>query len=153
KVNAAGTAVLWSAVLGGSGDDRGFGIAVDASGSAYVTGLTSSTNFPTTAGVLQRNFGGGTYDRLVAKVNPAGNGLAYSTYLGGSGDENNAGIHGYNLATIAVDGQGRAWVTGMTTSSNFPTTANAAQTSAHGSWDAFVTRLNATGSAADYSTY
>ncbi len=160
KLNAAGTARLYSTYIGGTGDDRAFGVAVDASGNAYVTGWTASTNFPTTAGAPQTTFGGGTFDGFVTKLNAAGNALVYSTYLGGNGDENASGI-GNNAvssidgAAIAVDSAGNAWLTGMTTSTNFPT-VNAFQT-AHAAdsfnRDAFVTRVNAAGTAFDFSSY
>jgi Beta-propeller repeat len=105
--------VVYSTYLGGgNGIDNGQGIAVDATGAAYVTGNTASTNFPTTAGAFQTAHGGGFYDAFVTKLNPAGSGLVYSTYLGGSGDE-------YGQA-IAVDAAGAAYVTGNTSSTNFP---------------------------------
>ena len=82
KLNPAGSALVYSTYLGGSGDDFGQGIAVDSSGNAYVTGSTYSTDFPT-ANPLQAVFGGGI-DAFVAKLNPTGSALVYSTYLGGS---------------------------------------------------------------------
>src|SRR5207244_3352497 len=112
---------------------------------AYVTGGTSSTDFPTTVGAFGTTFFGGNADGFVAKLNPTGSALVYSTYLGGSGDDDSGGI--------AVDAQGNAYVTGRTTSSNFPTTAGAFQTTFGGDSDAFVTMLNPTGSALVYSSY
>ena len=94
---------------------------MDAAGSAYVTGGTRSTNFPTTAGAFQTTHAGGDFDAFVTKLNATGSGLVYSTYLGGSGRL----IDGYG---IAVDGAGSAYVTGDTLSTDFPTTAGAAQT-------------------------
>src|SRR5438067_13747664 len=88
-----------------------FAIAIDASGSAYVTGSTNSTDFPTSA-ALQRTNAGGT-DAFLAKLTPDGSALAYSTYLGGSSNDNAYGI--------AVDGTDQAYVTGATSSTNFPT--------------------------------
>ena len=132
-------------VFGGSGDDRGRGIAVDSSGNAYITGNTTSTDFPTTS-PFQGAFGGGTGsgDDFVVKLNPQGT-VAYSTYLGGSGNDQGNGI--------AVDSLGNAYITGTTSSTNFPR-ANALQnTFGGGTSDAFVTELNATGSALIYSTY
>ena len=143
KLNAAGSALVYSTYLGGSGDDAGTGMALDSSGNAYVTGLTSSRNFPT-ANAVQASYGGGMYDAFVTKLNAAGSALVYSTYLGGSDEDGGSGI--------AVDSSGNAYVTGMTNSSNFPT-ANALQASNRGSNDAFVTKLNAAGSALVYSTY
>jgi Concanavalin A-like lectin/glucanases superfamily/Beta-propeller repeat len=153
KLSADGTQVLYSTFLGGSGDDRGYGIALDGSGNAYVTGRTTSNDFAITTGAAQSTFGGGTFDGFIAKLNSAGNALEHSTYLGGSGNENNTGYNGYNNATIAVDSLGNAWVTGMTESNDFFTTANAFQTGSPGGRDAFVTRINAAGTAFDYSTY
>ena len=134
--------LTYSTYLGGSGYENVYGIAVDGSGAAYVTGYTTSTNFP-----MQSPFQGssaGTPDAFVAKLNATGSGLIYSTYLGGSGTDLGFGI--------AVDGSGAAYVTGSTTSTNFPT-QSPFQGSNAGSTDAFVTKLNATGSALIYSTY
>ncbi len=144
KLNAAGTALVYSTYLGGSYIDYGYGIAVDSSGNAYVTGTTASTDFPTTAGVYQTTFGG-SWDVFVAKLNAAGTVLVYSTYLDGSSSEEGYGI--------TVDSSGNAYVTGSTESTNFPTTSGAYQTNYGGNIDAFVTKLNNTGSALLYSTY
>src|SRR5438309_281207 len=146
KLNPTGSALIYSTYLGGSGDDLGFGIAVDSAGNAYVTGLTDSANFPTTPGAFQTTYGGGNADAFVTKLNPTGSALIYSTYLGGSGEEGGKGI--------AVDSAGNAYVTGLTDSANFPTTPGAFQTTyGGGNSDAFVTKLNPTGSALIYSTY
>jgi len=143
KVSATGSALLYSTYLGGSGDDRSYGIAVDSGGSAYVTGITGSTNFPT-ASALQATVGGPN-DAFVAKLNATGSALLYSTYLGGSGND-------YGFA-IAVDSTGNAYVTGMTYSTNFPTAIPLQAANRGGPYDAFVAKLNATGSALLYSTY
>src|SRR5205807_1572641 len=136
----------YSTYLGGSDFDAAGGIAVDSAGNAYVTGDTSSANFPTTPGAFQTTYGGGNADAFVTKLNPTGSALIYSTYLGGSGEEGGKGI--------AVDSAGNAYVTGDTSSANFPTTPGAFQaTSGGGNFDAFVTKLNPTGSALIYSTY
>jgi streptogramin lyase len=151
KLNAGGTALLYSTYLGGSGSnvygDEGYGIAVDGSGNAYVTGYTYSTNFPTTAGAFQttNHAANGNVNAFVTKLNVAGTGLVYSTYLGGS--------RGDDARGIAVDGSGNAYVTGESASTNFPTTADAFQTSLRGSSNAFVTKLNAAGTGLVYSTY
>ena len=142
KLNAAGSALVYSTYLGGSGYDQGIGIAVDSSGNAYVMGFTSSTNFPT-ASPLQATYGGG-YDAFVSKLNAAGSGLVYSTYVGGSREDWVQGI--------AVDSSGNAYVTGYTYSTNFPT-ASPLQATNGGGNDAFVTKLDAAGSALVYSTY
>jgi hypothetical protein len=147
KLNTAGTALVYSTYLGGSGAnvDIGYAIAVDSSGSAYVTGFTNSPNFPT-AHAYQPNSGGGTGansgDAFVSKLNPAGNALVYSTYLGGSGED-------YGQA-IAVDGSGNAYVTGYTRSSDFPTAATIGTINSSNK-NIFVVKFNATGSALDYS--
>jgi hypothetical protein len=145
KLNAAGSALLYSTYLGGSGDEAGNDIAVDVSGNAYVTGHTQSTNFPTTTGAFQTALHGPT-DAFVSKLNAAGSALLYSTYLGGSA---NGYAEGYG---IAVDASGNAYVTGGTFS-NFPITSDAFQTTPRGAEDAFLSKLNAAGSALLYSTY
>jgi uncharacterized repeat protein (TIGR01451 family) len=144
KINAAGNALIYSTFLGGGGDDEGYGIAIDAAGHAYVTGSTDSGNFPTQNALQStRN---GFQDAFVAKLNPAGNGLVYSTYLGGGGFEEGEGI--------AVDAAGHAYVTGATGSTNFPTTANSFQSSfGGGSVDAYVAKLSVDGLSLVYSTY
>src|SRR5207245_1191555 len=147
KLNPTGAALVYSTYLGGTGGEQGFSIAVDAAGNAYVTGNTFSTNFPTTAGAFQPRFGGGDNDAFVTKLNTLASGsasLVYSTYLGGTSDENGFGI--------AVDATGNAYVTGITFSPDFPTTAGTFQPSSPGG-DAFVTKLGPTGAALVYSTY
>jgi hypothetical protein len=144
KLNATGSALIYSTYLGGSGSDIGSGVALDSSGNAYVTGITSSTNFPT-ANPLQPTFGGGPNDAFVTKLNAAGSALAYSTYLGGSGDDGGSGI--------TVDSAGDAYVTGSTGSTNFPLASPIQATFGGGTYDGFVTKLNAAGSALAYSTY
>ena len=100
---------------GGRGSDAGFGIAVDAAGNAYVGGLAISTGFPTTPGAFQPGIGGGSsFDAFVAKLDPTGTALVYSTYLGGDGQDQVNGI--------AIDAAGNAYVTGFTGSTDFPTT-------------------------------
>jgi hypothetical protein len=147
KLNPSGSAQVYSTYLGGSYSDAGLGIAADRSGNACVTGLTFSTDFPTTAGAFQPTFGGGgSIDAFVTKLNPTGSAQVYSTYLGGSGGDEGLGI--------AVDASNNAYVTGFTQSTNFPTTSGAFQPTFGGYNDAFVTKLNATGSAPlVYSTY
>jgi Beta-propeller repeat len=142
KLNAAGNALIYSTYLGGNNDDSGYGIAVDAVGDAYVTGYTYSTNFPT-ENPFQSTIGGGR-DAFVTKLNAAGDALIYSTYLGGSSDDVGLGI--------AVDLAGNAYVTGDTASTDFPT-ENPFQSTLSGTQDAFVTKVNSTGSGLVYSTY
>lgn len=147
KFNAAGSSLIYSTYIGGSGFDSGLDIAVSSSGEAFVTGHTASSDFPT-AGAIQPLFGGGIRDAFAAKLDNSGAMLAYSTYLGGADlDEGHA---------IAVDSSGRAYVTGETRSLDFPT-ASPLQGAFGGidvfGGDAFVARINASGSAMDYSTY
>jgi hypothetical protein len=143
KLNPAGNALVFSTYLGGKSDDEGLAIAVDATGAAYVTGLAQS--LPTTAGAYQPIGKGGGGDAFVTKYTVAGI-LVYSTYLGGSSLE-------WGTA-IAVNGT-NAYVTGLTRSLDFPTTAGAFRTTAGGggNYDIFVTQLNAAGTALVYSTY
>lgn len=144
KLNAAGSALVYSTYLGGSGGEDGLAIAVDASGNAYVTGLTTPGNFPTTAGAFQTTYAGGL-DAFVTKLNATGSAFTSSTYFGGTDEERGYGI--------AVDAFGSAYVTGITRSADFPTTAGAYDTIADGVGDAFVFKLNPDGSAPIYSTY
>ncbi len=144
KFNPAGSALIYSTYLGGNGVDQGFSIAVDASGNAYVTGRTDSTNFPTTMGAFQTADPPGR-DAFVTKLNASGSALVYSTYLGGNGSEDQAW-------GIALDASGNTYITGQTNSSDWPT-ASPVQAAFGGFFDAFVTKLNATGSALVYSTY
>src|SRR5262249_50119935 len=121
KLNASGSALVYSTYLGGAGADFGNAIALDGSGNAYVTGSTFRGNFPVTPGAFQAAFRGGVFvgDAFVTKLNASGSALVYSTYLGGSSDDSGNGI--------AVDGSGNAYVTGSTQSFNFPVTPGAAQ--------------------------
>jgi hypothetical protein len=145
KLSPGGTALDYSTYIGGSGEVDATGLAIDANGAAFITGLTRSmTDFPTTAGAFQTtDFG--SDEAFVTKLDPTGSSLDYSTYLGGTGTDD-----AYNLA---LDGSGCAIVTGFTTSTDFPTTAGAPATTLDGSSDAFVTELNSAGSALVYSTY
>jgi hypothetical protein len=136
KLNASGSALAYSTFLGGTtGGDAGHGIAV-RDGKAYVTGRTSSADYPTTAGAFDTSFNGGRTDAFVTKLNASGSALAYSTFLGGTSSENvDEG------GDIAVDGMGRAYVTGYTDSADYPTTTDAFDTTYNGGTDAFVTKL------------
>jgi len=152
KLNASGSALIYATYIGGSGFDFGRAIAIDGAGNAYVTGQTGSSNFPTTGGAFQRAIKfiptprpADPLDAFVTKLNPTGSALVYSTYLGGVDVDDALGI--------AVDAAGNAYVTGQTTSHDFPTTPGAFSRTSGGSNDAFVTKLNATGSALVYSTY
>lgn len=129
KVNSTGAGLDFSSFLGGSTSDQGFDIAVDTNGSAYVTGLTSSTDFPALS-APQPGLNGGN-DAFVTKLNPAGSSIAYSSYLGGTLNDQGNGI--------AVDGAGNVYVIGTTSSTNFPT-ARPLQPALKGT-DAFITKL------------
>jgi hypothetical protein len=143
--------LAYSTYLGGSDSDGGLSMAVDASGDAYVTGYTLSTDFPTAAAFQDAN--GGGMDAFVAKLKPDGSGLIYSTYLGGSGDED-AGYFTTYGGAIAVDASGSAYVTGYTDSVNFPVQGPLAGGNAlRGPSDGFVAKLSTDGSALVYSTY
>ncbi|HEV8144853.1 MAG TPA: SBBP repeat-containing protein [Bryobacteraceae bacterium] len=147
KIRTDGGAFLYSTYLGGSGGAQGNpeqanAIAVDAAGNAYVAGVTNSSNFPVTTGAFQTVFGG-VQDAFVAKLNPAGSGLVYSSYLGGTSfDWGNA---------IAVDSGGNAFIAGYTSSASFPAVAPV-QSSFRGLYDAFISKINAAGNALTFST-
>jgi hypothetical protein len=150
KINATGTALVYSTYLGGANIDAALGIARDAAGNAYVTGYSASPDFPVTANVRQPALNGSAYDAFVAKLGANGS-LVYSTFLGGTNvDMANA---------IAVDASGNAYVTGFTCSSDFPT-ANpfqsqlaGAPTGCFAAQDAFVFKLTADATALVYSTF
>src|SRR5262245_17897291 len=153
KLNATGSALVYSTFIGGTNFDWGRGIAIDAAGNAYVTGQTKSSNFPTTGGAFDRTFNVDTCprcgidqeDAFVLKLNPTGSALVYSTFLGGFDLDDGM--------AIAVDGAGNAYVAGETGSTNFPVTAGAFDTTRNAAFDTFVSKLNATGSALVYSTF
>ena len=146
KIDATGGNIVYSTYIGGAGLDRADGIALDSGGNAYVVGRVgdTSTDFPTTAGSLATNYRGGDFDGVVFKLNAAGNALVYSTYLGGEDNDSTEGI--------AVDPSGNAYVTGGTRSAGFPITSSAFQSARAGDTDAYLTKLNSTGSAVLYST-
>jgi uncharacterized protein (TIGR03437 family) len=160
KLNSAGSAIVYATFFGGSDNDVGTAIAVDPQGNAYIGGVTSSTNFPVSPGAAQSAFGGNQGqaefqygDGFVVKLNPAGDRVVYSTYLGGRQTD--------FLLGLAVDSQGSAYVTGGTTSTNFPTTAGSFQPAYKGlggetrlpAGDAFVTKLAPNGQSFAFSTF
>ncbi len=145
KLNATGENLVYSTLLGGSADDRSYGIALYGSSQAYVIGYTVSSNFPTTPGAYDETKNGSN-DVFITKINPTGSGLTYSTFLGGSNTE-------YGRA-IVTDGSGNAYVAGYTSSTDFPTTSGVFDTTHNGGGeDVFVAKLNSTGSALSYSTF
>jgi hypothetical protein len=144
ELSADGNRLKYGTYLGGSDDDRAEGLAIDAVGSAYVTGRTYSADFPTTPGAFQ-TAPQGNQDAFVAKLSPDGSKLDYGTYLGGSQDD--------RANAIAVDGVGAAYVTGSLNSADFPITPGAFDTTYNGGTDAFVAKLTPNGSALAYGTY
>ena len=129
KLNAEGSALVYSTYLGGNKYDAASGIALDGAGGVYIAGLTGSSDFPTTPGAFQTHFNGGSFiflvqppdagDAFVSRLSPSGSELVYSTYLGGKGDDTALGI--------AIDSSGNAYVTGKTDSVDFPVTEGAFQ--------------------------
>ena len=158
KLNPSGSALVYSTYLGGNDGEFPGGMAIDSSGDAYVTGGTSSTNFPTTTGALQTTYQGsqqvGGADAFVTKLNPTGTALIYSTYIGGSVDDNCAtsrydlGNYGDNGQGIAVDSAGNAYVSGLSCNLTFPTTPDAISTAG----GIFLAEINPDASALVYST-
>jgi len=146
KIDLTGGNIVYSTYIGGSDLDRADGIAIDGSGNAYVVGRVGSTsiNFPTTAGALATTYRGGDFDGVLFKLNAQGNALVYSTFIGGEDNDSTEGI--------AVDSSGNAYITGGTRSNGFPVTASAFQSFRTGDTDAYLTKLNASGSAVLYST-
>jgi hypothetical protein len=146
KISTTGKGLEYATYLGGSGDDFGNAIAIDASGNAYITGTTNSTDFPTTGNALQRSCGGTCFrnDAFVVKLNTSGSALLYSTYLGGNGEDSGSGI--------AVRGND-AYVSGFSDSPDFPVTPGAFQTGMQGQGSSFVVQLNATATAENFGTF
>ncbi len=143
KLNPDGQSLVYSTYLGGSDLEYGVEIAVDAIGATYVTGRTESTDFPTVN--AYNSTSNGDYDVFVTKLNPDGQTLNYSTFLGGSGREECRGI--------AVDSTGAAYLTGYTRSTNFPTVNAYYPTYSGGDYDVFVTKLNPDGQTLNYSIF
>jgi hypothetical protein len=151
KLSSTGESLVYSTFLGGSVEASASAIAVDSAGCAYVVGETSSSDFPTTPGAFEPSLKQGGENAFVTKLNATGSSMVYSTFLGGSED-----FYGDGANAIAVDSSGCAYVVGYTYSANFPTTPGAFRTALknamYGS-NAFVTKLNSTGSSLVYSTY
>ncbi|HYR85733.1 MAG TPA: SBBP repeat-containing protein [Terriglobia bacterium] len=152
KINSSGTGLVYSTYLGGTGSDWGAGLAVDAAGNAYVAGRTDSPDFPT-ANAFQNAFHGGTFDGFLAKLNPSGSALVFSTYFGGSGWE--------EITALALDRTGNIYVGGPTESQDLPITAEAYQRQLScrrpdiyiPQQDLFFTKFNPAATALLYSTY
>ncbi|MCD6383508.1 MAG: SBBP repeat-containing protein, partial [Thermoplasmata archaeon] len=144
KINSRGSSLLYSTYIGGWLDEIGASIYVDSSGNAYITGWTSSNDYPTTKGVVNETFNG-YLDVFVTKLNPSGSSLLYSTFLGGTDAETGS--------SIVVDSSGNAYVCGVTYSANFSTTSNAYDTTLNGSGDGFVFKLNSGATSLLFSTF
>ena len=143
KFNAEGSGLIFSTFIGGSNDDIGKGLDIDKNGYIYITGYTNSNDFPTTSGAFDETYNGNR-DAFVVKLNSSGDSLIYSTYLGGSDNDD-----GYS---IVIDEKGNSYVTGMC-GGGFPTTSGVFGETYSGGLDAFLVKLNNTGSSLDLSTY
>ncbi|HEY2913521.1 MAG TPA: SBBP repeat-containing protein [Candidatus Angelobacter sp.] len=145
KLNPSASGLIFSTLLGGADGFRGVtGIGLDPSHNVYITGTTSESGYPTTAGAFQTTIAGGS-DAFVTKLSTGGGSLIFSTFLGGSGTDGSSGLH-LNSAQMV-------FLTGTTSSANFPTTANAfRRTLAPATQDAFVTALQPDGKSLYYST-
>lgn len=146
KLNPTGTALLYSTYIGGTNaDDVLYSIQIDALGNAFLAGYTYAMDYPVTPGAFMTTRSGSA-DATITKLNPTGTALVYSTYLGGSGSD--------IIYSIQIDVDGNAYVTGYTYSTNFPVTIGAFMTTPSGGMtNGFVTKLNPTGTALQYSTY
>lgn len=142
KINPEGSSIIYSTFIGGSEDDEGNDIAVTSDGKATIAGVSDSSNFPTANAPQSNNRG--VDDAFILQLNSSGNGLVFSTYLGGGGMD--------EADSIALDNQGNVYVTGYTASANFPT-HQAWDSTFNGATDAFVTKLNPSGTAWVYSTF
>lgn len=144
KLNSAGSGLIYSTFLGGGSDDTSQAIVVDETHNTYVTGNTYSNDFPVTPSTFDPNFNGGQ-DAYVIKLNPAGNGLTFATFLGGSGNDNGSGI--------GVNEMNETYVTGETYSNDFPVTPGTFDPSFNGNQDAYVVKFNQEGDELVYSTF
>ena len=144
KLSPSGASLVYSTYLGGAADDTANAIAVDSSGSAYIVGNTASTGFPVRPGALQSTYGGGANDGFIVKLAPSGATALYASFLGGAEDD--------QIRALALNASGEVFAAGSTTSSNFPT-LSAAQPVYGGNTDAFVSKVNASGSALVYSSF
>jgi len=145
RLDPSGGALLYSTFLGGSGNEHAHALAIDLTGAATVCGHTASQDFPTSSGAFQTLNGGSLHEQFVARLDPSGGTLLYSTYLGGSGAD--------WTSDLALDATGVVTVCGQTQSPDFPTTPGAFQPSLSGGQSAFVTQLDRSGRALLYSTY
>ncbi len=149
KLNATGSALIYSSYLGGAQNEDASiglpGIAIDAAGNTYVSGATASRNFPVTAGAFQTTYGGGNFDAFLAKIDPIGSTLVYSTYLGSATTD--------AATALAVDASGNAYLAGIADSAAFPKTPAAYQPAFKGGGgDLFLAKVNPNGTTLLYST-
>lgn len=144
KLNAAGDDLVYSTYIGGNSFDYGYDIILDANNNVVIVGETGSNDFPTTAGAYGEVFGG-LRDAFVLKLNAAGNGLIYSTFLGHTSTD--------RAEALTLDDADNAYVVGQSYSANFPITAGAYDDTLAGTSDIFITKLNATGTDLVYSTF
>ncbi len=147
KFDATGSSLLYGTFIGGSGLDYTYSADLDSSGNILINGFTDSPDFPVTSGAFQSAFAGAT-DAFLVKLNSSGTALVYGTYLGGNNYESSSPITG----GVAVDAAGNAYVTGLTTSTDFPTTASAFDTTYNGGHDPYITKFDPTGNVS-YSTF
>ena len=147
KLRITDLSLVYSKLVGGSGEEVGTGLAVDRTGNPYLTGSTTSSDFPVSDRAFQRQYAGGK-DAFVAKLNAAGTGFLYSTYIGGTG-EDAAGFSG----SLEVDSEGNAWVIGLTKSLNFPIIPGIQTAYGGGEWDSFAIALDPSGSRLKFSSY
>lgn len=149
KINPSGTSLVYSTFLGGKGEDYGSDIALDKKGAAYITGETTSSNFPIKNAMYPKYKGGGAWlweDVFITKVHPKGNALVFSTYLGGTGQD-----EGYS---IALDNNDDIYVSGMTKSTDFPVKDAFQNNLGGGEWgDAFIVKIKPNGRTMEYSSY
>ena len=145
KFNSTGQGILYSSYIGTAQYDNLNDLELGSDGSLYVTGRTTSHNLTNTTGTYQSTFSGGTFDGYVMKINRSGRSIDFATYLGGDGDEVGS--------RILVDDDGFIYISGSTTSTDFPTTASAYDRSLGGQMDGYVTKLAPDGSDLEFSTY
>lgn len=145
KFNPTATALVFSTFIGGTTNDAGTSISVDASNNIFVAGYAASVTFPVTVGAFDQSHNSGVRDAFILKLNAAGTSLIYSTFVGGSGDD--------RATSLAINSSGVVYFSGITTSTNFPTTIGSHDEVANGGWDGYVAQLNATGSALVYSSF
>jgi hypothetical protein len=155
KLNQTGTGVVYATFLGGSEFETPWGLTLDSVGNTYIVGRTGSKDFPTSPGAYDRvcGNGGSCSDAFVVKLNPTGTDIEYGTYLGGTGAECTTFATINKDCDIAINVQGNAYITGGTSSTDFPVTPGALDSYFEGYTEAFVAKLNASGSKLEYATY